>query len=583
MIIGQRCLKDIFALLYYIGIFMLTVGVIMKFNKDGKFKIMQITDIQEIYNVSNDTLKLLEAAVEKEKPDLVVYTGDQIKGYGVTYKGMGSELVNNVAKTIDKLIEPVTKRNIPFAVTFGNHDRQVGISNKDQFEQIYKKYPSCVGVQAEGIDGGGTCFLSIKSSKDDDKDVFGIYLFDTGTDAKGGGYEPFDTKIIEWYKKTRDSLKEKNGDYIPSLVFQHIPMFEHYNVLKQVKKSEKGAIPAFRIHKGEYYKIDETKCVPGSVLLEPPSIPDINTGEFEALKEKGDILGVYVGHDHKNSYVGKYDGIDIGFTQSSGFNVYGNGKERGVRCFVIDENDPKHYETYTKNILEMIFNNQDIEQLLPYLSKNIKAMGLNTEGVLTYDDIINHLKQYKSNQFTFFIDEFNTKAKIDQAMSQIEEVKNQILQNKTGDVYKDIKMVHDYLVDNIEYDSTISKQNIYNVYGALVNKECVCEGYARAFKYLMDELGISCVMVIGTGTNSNGQTENHAWNYVEVNNNWYAIDSTWDDPVIVGGGALTDESKYKYFLVGTDTINKDHISNGQFTDGGKEFTYPNISNEDYKE
>ena len=57
MIIGQRCLKDIFALLYYIGIFMLTVGVIMKFNKDGKFKIMQITDIQEIYNVSNDTLK----------------------------------------------------------------------------------------------------------------------------------------------------------------------------------------------------------------------------------------------------------------------------------------------------------------------------------------------------------------------------------------------------------------------------------------------------------------------------------------------------------------------------------------------
>ena len=52
----------------------------------------------------------------------------------------------------------------------------------------------------------------------------------------------------------------------------------------------------------------------------------------------------------------------------------------------------ENYETYTKNILEMIFNNQDIEQLLPYLSKNIKAMGLNTEGVLTYDDIINHLK-----------------------------------------------------------------------------------------------------------------------------------------------------------------------------------------------
>ena len=62
-------------------------GADMKFNKNGKFKIMQITDIQEIYNVTPDTLKLLENAVEKEKPDLVIYTGDQIKGYGVTYKG----------------------------------------------------------------------------------------------------------------------------------------------------------------------------------------------------------------------------------------------------------------------------------------------------------------------------------------------------------------------------------------------------------------------------------------------------------------------------------------------------------------
>lgn len=119
-------------------------------------------------------------------------------------------------------------------------------------------------------------------------------------------------------------------------------------MLKRVKKSEKGAVPAFRIHKGEYYKIDESKCVPGSVLLEPPSIPDVNTGEFDALCEKGEILGVYVGHDHKNSYVGKYKGIDLGFTQSSGFNVYGNGKQRGVRCFVLDENDPCGYKTYTK-------------------------------------------------------------------------------------------------------------------------------------------------------------------------------------------------------------------------------------------
>lgn len=325
----------------------------MKFNSDGKFKIMQITDMQEIPNISPDTLKLLEAAVESEKPDLVIYTGDQIKGYGITYKGMGDELVNNVSKVVKRLLEPVTKRGIPFAVTFGNHDRQVGISNKEQFEKIYKEIPDCIGEQAEGIDGGGTYNIPIQSS-DGSKDAFNIYLFDSGTDAKGGGYEPFDTKIIEWYKSKRDELKEKNGAYVPSLVFQHIPLFEHYNVLKRVKKNEKGAIRAFRIHKNEYYMIDEEKCVPGSVLLEPPSIPDVDNGEFAALKEKGDVIGVYVGHDHRNSFVGKFDGIDLGFTQSSGFNAYGNGKQRGVRCFVLDENKPYEYETYTRTYNDLV-------------------------------------------------------------------------------------------------------------------------------------------------------------------------------------------------------------------------------------
>lgn len=151
----------------------------MRMNKDGLFKIMQITDMQEIPKVSPDTMALLDAAIEDEKPDLVVYTGDQIKGYGVSYKGKGKELENAVAKTINTLLEPVTKRNIPFAVTFGNHDRQVGISNKDQFNDIYKALPNCIGTQAEGIDGGGTYNIPIKASDGSDRDAFNLYLFDS--------------------------------------------------------------------------------------------------------------------------------------------------------------------------------------------------------------------------------------------------------------------------------------------------------------------------------------------------------------------------------------------------------------------
>ena len=186
----------------------------LRFQKDGTFKIMQITDMQEIPAISKDTIALMERAVLEEQPDLVVYTGDQIKGYGVTYKGKGEELEREVAQTIGKLLEPVTKRGIPFAVTFGNHDCQVGISNQDQFYHIYKRLPNCIGEQAEGIDGGGTCAIPIEASDGSGRDVFELYLFDSGTDAREGGYEAFDPKIIAWYRKQREDLREKNGMYV---------------------------------------------------------------------------------------------------------------------------------------------------------------------------------------------------------------------------------------------------------------------------------------------------------------------------------------------------------------------------------
>ncbi len=232
-------------------------------------------------------------------------------------------------------------------------------------------------------------------------------------------------------------------------------------------------------------------------------------------------------------------------------------------------------EYYQSAIEAYTYDNPEIFYLSP------KKMYLNIEtttrgGVSTYNVYIN-----SGNEANYLTEEFNSKQAVDQAIMQIEQVKNQILQNKTGNTYEDVKLVHDYLVDNISYDSSLSKQNIYNIYGALVNRECVCEGYARAFKYLLDELDIPCVMVIGTATNSQGETENHAWNYVQLNGNWYAVDSTWDDPVVIGGGTASEESRYKYFLVGREVIDQDHSPSGQFTEGGKIFSYPNLNYESY--
>ncbi len=214
-----------------------------------------------------------------------------------------------------------------------------------------------------------------------------------------------------------------------------------------------------------------------------------------------------------------------------------------------------------------------------YLSPN--KMYLNIETITSSSGVSYNVYINNGNENNYFTDEFSSQAQVESAISQVEQVKNSIVSRRTGNTYEDIKMVHDYLVDSMEYDTTISRNNIYDVYGALVNKVAVCEGYARSFKYILDEMGIPCVLVIGTGTNSRGETERHAWNYVQLQGTWYAVDSTWDDPVVVGGGTISQSSKYKYFLKGSSEFYSDHTPSGQFTPGGKEFSYPSLSSSSF--
>ena len=232
-------------------------------------------------------------------------------------------------------------------------------------------------------------------------------------------------------------------------------------------------------------------------------------------------------------------------------------------------------EYYQSAIEAYTYDNPDVF----YLSPNKLYLNIETTKTSkgnTYNVYIN-----SGNESNYLIDEFSSSSQVNSALSEINQIKDELVSKKTGNTYEDIKMVHDHLVNNIQYDTSISKQNIYNIYGALVNGEAVCEGYARSFKYIMDELKIPCVLLIGEGTNSQGQTENHAWNYVQLNGNWYAVDVTWDDPILVGGGILTNSSKYKYFLKGASEFNISHVSDGQFTEGGKIFSYPELSEQNY--
>lgn len=320
----------------------------LRFNSDHKFKIMQIADTQEIPAVSPDTLSLINNALDREKPDLVIFTGDQIKGYSKKFKKDPAI----IESTIDILVEPIAKRNIPFMVTYGNHDAQCGVDNRGQYK-FYAKYDNFISGDLRNADDVGTADIQIYSSTED-KPVFELYIIDSHGKAKdGAGYAPVDKKQIEWYVSRREQLKAENGDYLPSLVFQHIPVPEFFDVIKKVPKGTKGAVPAYGAHENEYFVLNDETIAEGGFMLESPASPDVNTGEFEAMSEKGDVLGIYVGHDHNNSFVVKYKGVDLGYTQGAGFNVYGPGENRGVRIFELDETAPREYKTHTATFKEL--------------------------------------------------------------------------------------------------------------------------------------------------------------------------------------------------------------------------------------
>lgn len=192
-----------------------------------------------------------------------------------------------------------------------------------------------------------------------------------------------------------------------------------------------------------------------------------------------------------------------------------------------------------------------------------------------------YINNYGSDNY--LAEGFNSKEEIDECEAKIELLRDAILEKINGksDLEK-LRYIHNYLVDNIDYETTISQPNIYNIYGALILKECVCEGYAKAFQYLVSAAGFENVIINGKATNTIGETENHAWNYVKIDNAWYAVDTTWDDPIIIGGGKLTESNRYQYFLKGSTTMDRNHTPSKKFTEDSMEFEHPTLSITDYK-
>ncbi|MBQ8473114.1 MAG: hypothetical protein IJ501_06390 [Bacilli bacterium] len=110
------------------------------------------------------------------------------------------------------------------------------------------------------------------------------------------------------------------------------------------------------------------------------------------------------------------------------------------------------------------------------------------------------------------------------------------------DLREKIKVIHDYIINNTKYDTQRSDSNIINyksdtAYGSLIEGYALCGGYTDSMMLFLERFGVKNFRI---------SSENHVWNYVYLDNSWYNLDLTWDDPVSKSGKDLLN---YDFFLI----------------------------------
>lgn len=311
-------------------------GTTLRFNSDGKFKIMVLADVQDTYPMKDAEVEFINEVLDNQKPDLVIFLGDNI--------------VTNELATYDQLLTPLTSRGIPFTFVFGNHDREASGYTAEFMLEQYQKYAGCLAYDADpSLHGCATNNLPILASTSSNV-AFNLWMMDSGdyvNDANGNrlGYDCVRKDQIEWFQKTDAALQAANGgEKVYSLLFQHIIPEEP---VKQVFVKSPIAVKDVTIDFDDgSHVLKVPDCSKFNGYIWEPSCPSKqNDGEWQALVDEKDVLGVVVGHDHVNEFITDVNGVDLIQTPGVTYNSYYNKFLQGARIIELDENNPQTYST----------------------------------------------------------------------------------------------------------------------------------------------------------------------------------------------------------------------------------------------
>ncbi|KAH7913045.1 Metallo-dependent phosphatase-like protein [Hygrophoropsis aurantiaca] len=261
----------------------------LHFSHDGKFKVLQIADLH--FSVSrgdcrdttvspctasdNLTNTLLGHILDEEKPDLVVFSGDQLNGQGTSW---------DPKSVLAKFATAVTDRGIPWAAVFGNHDEENGDVKAEQVRMMQALPYSLVETGPKDIHGVGNYVLKVKSADASMTHLLTLYFLDSGSYAGGylnwltglftpTGYDWIRQDQIDWFLEQSMSIQPINRPFSPdtgkdlgniwtrqeqitpathrlakpnALMFFHIPLQESYSTAD--RNPHTGQLLDFGLH-----------------------------------------------------------------------------------------------------------------------------------------------------------------------------------------------------------------------------------------------------------------------------------------------------------------------------------------------
>lgn len=211
-----------------------------------------------------------------------------------------------------------------------------------------------------------------------------------------------------------------------------------------------------------------------------------------------------------------------------------------------------------KDILNIYFTvvNSGMESFQFYCPKEYKKCSKDLYDIANDQNTLSNLNNFVHpyNTFKTISTNLEENGKVTLEVNKVYDDKMIILlEDKIDEIYNNnydenksiednIKVFHDYIINNCKYDKDRSDKKIENyksdnAFGVLKEGYGICGGYTDAMQLFLHRLGLQSIKI---------STENHIWNYVKVNDNWLHMDLTWDDPVMDNGSNILDHS---YFLI----------------------------------